>query len=467
MPASPLFALIAPSTQATQTSPLSQGMPSKSGALSPLQGVISPTADLDQAENGLSFFQQLQMASELSPLPTGQEFAAYLPQELQPVESSIETVDPDFIGPLALEHAVNIANEGANSSDVLYTQPLQTPITQTAETDPPEGLQYLESLRRAQPHVQPAGKPQDGLAGTELTEDGDTKGQIEAGNNTALNKTISVGVDTQLQANAAKVVAPTEQAVSPTTAMNAQANKMLNLDELGMDAVTDEASLEGLDAETISIHEAPKTLTTAKELTATATLAQPIEGQSPQDIKAGVSDITPGMLKDSQTTKSMALEQSVTNQAQASEKSSAAFNKMDIPPQHPQWNDQVAKRISIMASESVQSARIQLDPPELGALEVKIKVQHDQVSVSFGSNNALVRDALESQTPRLRELLEQQGINLADVNVSEQGAQQGGQGQDETLAGEMGGDGNLTDSDFIDEDSMTAFESDSLVDYFA
>ncbi len=102
----------------------------------------------------------------------------------------------------------------------------------------------------------------------------------------------------------------------------------------------------------------------------------------------------------------------------------------------PNWHQQVGERIHWMVSRGLQQAEIRLNPPELGALEVKIQIQGDQTQISFSSPHASVRDALDSAIPRLREMLAESGINMADVNVSDQSAdsyeasqQQGGDGE--------------------------------------
>ena len=88
----------------------------------------------------------------------------------------------------------------------------------------------------------------------------------------------------------------------------------------------------------------------------------------------------------------------------------------------PQWANMVAERSAMMASQRIEFAELQLDPPELGPLQVKVTVNQDQqASVSFVANNQAVREALEHSSHRLRELLEEQSINLVDVDVSEQG----------------------------------------------
>jgi flagellar hook-length control protein FliK len=86
---------------------------------------------------------------------------------------------------------------------------------------------------------------------------------------------------------------------------------------------------------------------------------------------------------------------------------------------NPQWFGAMADRVSWLASQSIQAAEIHLDPPELGPLQVRIAVNHDQASVNFVSHHAAVRDALDSQLVRLRELFSNEGLSLVDVNVSD------------------------------------------------
>ncbi|MFY0641844.1 MAG: flagellar hook-length control protein FliK [Bermanella sp.] len=465
MPVSPLFSLVLPVTPSNTSGALSQSNLPKNGALSPITAETAGSTDLSQ---GQSFFEQLQAATGLTSLPVGQEFAAYMPQLAEAQDASLSELNADFVGPLSPLSLVNSETTG-DGSGILYGQINQATVSDTTQTDTPEGLQYLESLRRAQPHLQ----SQAGL-GSHLEDDAE---ELDLNNNFETQSQAKI-VQSELaarqqynQEGAVKVLDPNLQAVNPAVSMNAQNNKMINLDELGMDVLTqeialDEASLDGTNSDLLSIHEQPKTLTSLKESPlVTPPIAQDIN--SSPDVKLNGMDAIAMGLKEPSATKSMALDQGDTAKTQLAEKLPSNFNKLDVPPQNPQWNDQVAKRISIMASESVQSARIQLDPPELGSLEIKVKVQHDQVSVAFGSNNQTVRDALETQTPRLRELLEQQGVNLSDVNVSEQGREQHGQDSNDAFPDGGDHDSELAESGQIADQDIQTFESDSLVDYFA
>ena len=109
---------------------------------------------------------------------------------------------------------------------------------------------------------------------------------------------------------------------------------------------------------------------------------------------------------------------------------------IQVTPQHPQWGQQVGDRVHWMVGQGLQQADIRLNPPELGSLEIRIKLHGDQASVTFSSPHVAVRDAIDAAMPRLREMLEQGGLNLADVNVSSQSS-----GQQGELAGQTDGSG--------------------------
>jgi len=98
------------------------------------------------------------------------------------------------------------------------------------------------------------------------------------------------------------------------------------------------------------------------------------------------------------------------------------------------WTEEVVNRVMYLSSANLKSAEIQLQPAELGRLDIKVNMTADQqAQVTFMSGHAVVREALESQSGRLREMFAQQGMGQVDVNVSDQsrGWQGQGQGQDQ------------------------------------
>ena len=92
--------------------------------------------------------------------------------------------------------------------------------------------------------------------------------------------------------------------------------------------------------------------------------------------------------------------------------------------QQPGWDQGFAQRVHWLIGQQIQSAELQLDPPELGPIGVRIALDHDRASVTFVTQHGVVRDAVEASLPRLREMLNNEGITLADVSVEQRGPQQ-------------------------------------------
>ncbi len=84
------------------------------------------------------------------------------------------------------------------------------------------------------------------------------------------------------------------------------------------------------------------------------------------------------------------------------------------------WGESMAGKISLMMNQRLTSAKIHINPPELGPIEVRVNLNNDQASVQFTSHSSQVRDALEQSIPRLREMLETAGFSLADADVKDQ-----------------------------------------------
>lgn len=88
----------------------------------------------------------------------------------------------------------------------------------------------------------------------------------------------------------------------------------------------------------------------------------------------------------------------------------------------PGWADQIAERTANLASQNIKQAEIQLNPQEMGPINVKISVNQDQVAVTFTAQNLSVREALDQGVQRLRETLESEGMDLIQADVSDQSA---------------------------------------------
>ncbi len=86
----------------------------------------------------------------------------------------------------------------------------------------------------------------------------------------------------------------------------------------------------------------------------------------------------------------------------------------------PEWGEALGKQVLMMVNQNTRSAEIRMNPANLGPIEIQIDMQDDQVNVAFTSRHAVVREAMEQAMPRLREMLDNNGLSLAESNVSDQ-----------------------------------------------
>lgn len=104
-------------------------------------------------------------------------------------------------------------------------------------------------------------------------------------------------------------------------------------------------------------------------------------------------------------------------------------NRVEVPAMtrhvnDPAWNQELGEKLVWMHKQAVPSAELRLNPEHLGPVLIKIDVHNDQASIAFTAQNQGVKDAIEAAIPKLREMLNGQQLNLADVNVSQQQSEQ-------------------------------------------
>jgi flagellar hook-length control protein FliK len=142
------------------------------------------------------------------------------------------------------------------------------------------------------------------------------------------------------------------------------------------------------------------------------------------------------------------------------------------------WTEEVVNRVMYLSSANLKAADIQLQPAELGRLDIRVNMVPDQqTQVTFMSAHPSVREALDGQMHRLRDMFAQQGMGQVDVNVSDQSRnpQQGQQQAQQSQSGRTSGSGGRLDS--MGEDitpgvaevaaPVTSVIGSSAVDYYA
>ena len=152
----------------------------------------------------------------------------------------------------------------------------------------------------------------------------------------------------------------------------------------------------------------------------------------------------------------------------------AAMQPAAVPFGHQSWGEAMVERVMWMSSQNLRSVEIQLDPAELGPLEIHIQNRGQELQVQFVSQNPGVREALEGQMHRLREMFAGQGLEQTQVSVTDRSAGEQSRQGDGQLAERSGGQGGTGRSEggAADNDPVTTLTPRverplrGLVDYY-
>lgn len=87
----------------------------------------------------------------------------------------------------------------------------------------------------------------------------------------------------------------------------------------------------------------------------------------------------------------------------------------------PDWTDALSQKVVFLSNAHQQSAELTLNPPDLGPLQVVLRVADNHAHALFVSQHAQVRDAVEAALPKLREAMESGGLGLGSATVSDGG----------------------------------------------
>ena len=91
------------------------------------------------------------------------------------------------------------------------------------------------------------------------------------------------------------------------------------------------------------------------------------------------------------------------------------------------------------SGEMVQRLTLQLYPEDLGQIEVQLRAANDQLSLAFTAREGATRELLETHSARLRQMFDDQGLNLSDLDVGGGGERDstGQHGTDERVANQL------------------------------
>lgn len=131
---------------------------------------------------------------------------------------------------------------------------------------------------------------------------------------------------------------------------------------------------------------------------------------------------------------------------------------VELPVQHAEWGEKVAGKLAWLTSQRMSAAEIHVIPPDMGPLDVRVQVQNDQANVTVHATNTVVRDQLELNSHRLRDMLQDSGLNLEkfEVSADASGGEANAGAGEETSSGQSRAEGLAgTDTESDMDDGVT------------
>lgn len=140
-----------------------------------------------------------------------------------------------------------------------------------------------------------------------------------------------------------------------------------------------------------------------------------------------------------------------------------------VPTSGPDWGTAFSNRVAWMVNRNVQIAELQLYPPELGRVEVRISLQNGTADIHFGAQHVTAREAIESALPKLRETLSESGLADVTLDVSRHTLSNGSGGGFQNARNQSIADTPLSDVPTGEERTHEiAFRThDGLIDHYA
>lgn len=104
------------------------------------------------------------------------------------------------------------------------------------------------------------------------------------------------------------------------------------------------------------------------------------------------------------------------------------------------FDDSFGQRIVWMVEQRIGQAEMRVSPEGIGAIDVRLQLDGNRLTAQFSAAHADVRQALEAGMGRLRDLLGQHGVELADAHVGREGSGRQPGGRDRSSGGMPHGD---------------------------
>ncbi len=107
-----------------------------------------------------------------------------------------------------------------------------------------------------------------------------------------------------------------------------------------------------------------------------------------------------------------------TPEAAAATPGSAPAPSAPAPAMTERTLPELAERIQVLVRDGVQEARIRLDPPDLGEVEIRLTIADGKLQVDVRADQGATRDAFAAALPELRQALEARQLSPDRIELS-------------------------------------------------
>ena len=158
----------------------------------------------------------------------------------------------------------------------------------------------------------------------------------------------------------------------------------------------------------------------------------------------------------------------IAQQHMGSTQNSKTNLEVPVSINNPQWVDKFSEQVFWLGSQDIKSAVIKIHPEELGPLQISIKMDKDNATVSIISHSSQVSDLVDQAIPKLKDMMSTNGINLSDVQINtDEKARQFSQENNQKSEQHEFLDANSPEEEPVQLVSSAKKASDRLIDYFA
>ena len=136
-----------------------------------------------------------------------------------------------------------------------------------------------------------------------------------------------------------------------------------------------------------------------------------------------------------------------------------------------QLSEALGQRLAANIAAGHYRLTFNVHPRELGAIDVVMEMRDGRLDAQINTSNAVTRELLGDSLPRLRDALQQSGVNLAQLNVgsdAQQGQSQGREASTNNAGAQAQDEMSLADAgvDTVSEDLELGLDLDSI-DFWA